>query len=102
VQFFVVDCSMAVEPLYPQVCQRVPVFSSVPVNHGPSPVELSKALNSIACSVSFLREDPISIFHLIMEVRMAIGQFLYSMPAVRNPVPGCSLSAYVGGGGACY
>ncbi|KAF4527294.1 hypothetical protein B566_EDAN001068 [Ephemera danica] len=67
--FMQADASMAVEPLYPQVCQRVPVFSPVSPDHSPSPVELSKALNSVACSVSFLREDPISIFHLIMECR---------------------------------
>jgi hypothetical protein len=59
---------MAVEPLYPQVCQRVPVFTPLARQQGPSPVELSRTLNSVACSVSFLREDPISIFHLIMEV----------------------------------
>jgi hypothetical protein len=60
--------SLAVEPLYPQVCQKVAVFKETTSDQGPSPVELSRSLNSIACSISFRREDPISIFHLIMEV----------------------------------
>nr|CAD7400460.1 unnamed protein product [Timema poppensis] len=59
---------LAVEPLYPQVCQKLPVFVPPNPNQGSSPVDLSRALNSIACSLSFRREDPISIFHLIMEV----------------------------------
>ena len=62
--------SLAVEPLYPQVCQKVTVFKETTPDQGPSPVELSRNLNSIACSISFRREDPISIFHLVMEVSM--------------------------------
>jgi hypothetical protein len=60
--------SLAVEPLYPQVCQKVAVYRETTSDQGPSPVELSRSLNSIACSISFRREDPISIFHLIMQV----------------------------------
>lgn len=63
------DFRVAVEPLYPQVCQRVPVLISTREDQGPSPVDLSRALNSIACSLSVKREDPIAIFHLIMEVK---------------------------------
>lgn len=59
---------VAVEPLYPQVCQRVPVLTPTKDDQGPSPVDLSRALNSVACSLSVKREDPIAIFHLIMEV----------------------------------
>nr|CAD7195773.1 unnamed protein product [Timema douglasi] len=66
--FLQADASLAVEPLYPQVCQKLPVFVPPNPNQGSSPVDLSRALNSIACSLSFRREDPISIFHLIMEV----------------------------------
>ncbi|XP_076391108.1 transmembrane protein 94-like protein l(2)k05819 isoform X1 [Megachile rotundata] len=67
--FMQADAGVAVEPLYPQVCQRVPVLLSTRDNQGPSPVDLSRALNSIACSLSVKREDPIAIFHLIMEAR---------------------------------
>ncbi|PNF21037.1 hypothetical protein B7P43_G08399 [Cryptotermes secundus] len=67
--FLQADASLAVEPLYPQVCQKIAVFKETTPDQGPSPVELSRSLNSIACSISFRREDPISIFHLIMESR---------------------------------
>lgn len=60
--------SIAVEPLYPQVCQKVPTFSAS-ASSGPSPIELSRMLNSITCAVSLRREDPFSIYHLIMEAR---------------------------------
>lgn len=60
---------VAVEPLYPQVCQRVPVLISTKEEQGPSPIDLSRSLNSAACSLSVRREDPIAIFHLVMEVR---------------------------------
>lgn len=59
---------VAVEPLYPQVCQKVPVMMNPHDYQGPSPVDLSRALNSIACSLSLKREDPIALFHLVMEV----------------------------------
>lgn len=59
---------VAMEPLYPQVCQRIPVLIPTREDQGPSPVDLSRALNSVACSLSVKREDPIAIFHLIMEV----------------------------------
>ncbi|XP_063240300.1 transmembrane protein 94 isoform X2 [Bacillus rossius redtenbacheri] len=67
--FLQADASLAVEPLYPQVCQKVPAFRAPPPGLGPSPVDLSRMLNSVACSLSFCREDPISIFHLVMESR---------------------------------
>ncbi|KAJ9576718.1 hypothetical protein L9F63_025386 [Diploptera punctata] len=77
--FLQADASLAVEPLYPQVCQKVAVFKETAPEQGPSPVELSRSLNSVACSISFRREDPISIFHLIMESR-------YYMQSVWNCV----------------
>lgn len=67
--FMQADAGVAVEPLYPQVCQRVPVLTPTKDDQGPSPVDLSRALNSVACSLSVKREDPIAIFHLIMEAR---------------------------------
>ncbi|KAG8227373.1 hypothetical protein J437_LFUL000381 [Ladona fulva] len=67
--FMQADASLGVEPLYPQVCQKVPVSVPPPPDCGPSPVEMSQALNSIVCSLSFARDAPVSIFHLIMESR---------------------------------
>ncbi|XP_046406252.1 transmembrane protein 94 isoform X2 [Ischnura elegans] len=67
--FMQADASLGVEPLYPQVCQKVPVYVPTSPDCGPSPVELSQTLSSIVCSLSFVRDAPISIFHLIMESR---------------------------------
>lgn len=60
-------CSVSVEPLYPQVCQKKDVYSK-PTNCL-SPIDISRELNSMACSLSVKREDPISFYHLIMEAR---------------------------------
>lgn len=60
---------VAVEPLYPQVCQKVPVLVPTTEDQGISPIDLSRTLNSVACSLNVKREDPVAIFHLIMEVR---------------------------------
>ena len=67
------DASLAIEPRYPQLCQKVPVSS--PPKTGPSPVAISQLLNSVASSLSFRMDDEISIFHLILESR----QFTLSM-----------------------
>ncbi|XP_014604302.1 PREDICTED: uncharacterized protein KIAA0195 isoform X1 [Polistes canadensis] len=67
--FMQADAAVAVEPLYPQVCQKIPVLAQTRPDQGPSPVDLSRTLNSVACSLSVKREDPITIFHLIMEAR---------------------------------
>lgn len=50
------------------MCHKVAVFKETLPGEGPSPVDLSRSLNSVACSINFRREDPISIFHLITEV----------------------------------
>lgn len=56
------------EPLYPQVCQKVAVLNPVSERQGPGPTDLSRALNSVVCSLGYRRDRPISLFHLIMEV----------------------------------
>ncbi|XP_046427153.1 transmembrane protein 94 isoform X1 [Neodiprion fabricii] len=67
--FMQADAGVAVEPLYPQVCQKVPVMMPTTEDQGPSPVDLSRTLNSISCSLSIKREDPIALYHLVMEAR---------------------------------
>ncbi|XP_012258439.1 transmembrane protein 94 isoform X3 [Athalia rosae] len=67
--FMQADAAVAVEPLYPQVCQKVPVMTAPREDYGPSPVDLSRALNSISCSLSIRREDPVALYHLVMEAR---------------------------------
>lgn len=61
------DASIAIEPLYPQVCQRESVYKTC--GSSPSPIDLSRALNSISCPLSFRREDPFPIYQLIMTAR---------------------------------
>lgn len=39
------------------------------VDHCLGPIELSSMLNSVACSLTVNRSDPISIYHLVMEAR---------------------------------
>ena len=60
--------SLAVEPHYPQVCVRHGVVKESKKEELPTPMELGAALNSIACSFAFDREDRISIVHLIAQV----------------------------------
>ncbi|XP_043281137.1 transmembrane protein 94 isoform X2 [Venturia canescens] len=67
--FMQADAAIGVEPLYPQVCQKVPVLKPIKEDQGPTPVDLSRALNSITCSLSVKREDPIAIYYLVMEAR---------------------------------
>ncbi|XP_066253701.1 transmembrane protein 94 isoform X1 [Euwallacea similis] len=64
--FMQADAAISVEPLYPQVCQKMEVLKK---SSGLNPTELSSMLNSIACSLTINRSDPISIYHLIMEAR---------------------------------
>ncbi|XP_060522096.1 transmembrane protein 94 isoform X2 [Cylas formicarius] len=72
--FMQADAAVSVEPLYPQVCQKMAVFDKTAC---PSPTELSCLLNSIACSLTVTRSDPISLYHLIMEARH-FGSTLWS------------------------
>ncbi|XP_044272389.1 transmembrane protein 94 isoform X2 [Tribolium madens] len=65
--FMQADASIAVDPLFPQMCQKVPVYQKPKT--GVSPLDLSRDLNSIACSLCLKREDPISFYHLVMEAR---------------------------------
>ena len=68
--------SVGVEPLYPQVCQKVPVMTVLKEEQGPSPIELSRILNTVACSLSVRREDPIAIYYLVMEVNICDCNFV--------------------------
>ncbi|CAH1388876.1 unnamed protein product [Nezara viridula] len=65
--FLRANVSVSVEPLFPQVCQKVPVYSNSP--DAISPVQLSGRLNSLPCCVSITRQRPVSLFHLIMHAR---------------------------------
>ncbi|XP_026481591.1 LOW QUALITY PROTEIN: transmembrane protein 94 [Ctenocephalides felis] len=61
------DCSIAIEPLYPQICQSIPPFKDDAKCI--SPIYLSRQLNSLSCSLSIRREDTISLFLIICQSR---------------------------------
>ncbi|KAK7004054.1 transmembrane protein 94 [Biomphalaria glabrata] len=63
------DCSIAIEPLFPQLCARQPVTSNPWNDGGYSPVELASRLLSLPCHLFFHREDNIKLIQLIMESR---------------------------------
>lgn len=93
--FLQANCSIACEPLYPQVCQNIPAFTESNIYNNKqlylkdqpakkwfdvkksvtiSPIYLSRMLNSLACSISVRRDDPISILGLIeLARRFSIG-----------------------------
>ncbi|KAK9754704.1 hypothetical protein QE152_g1175 [Popillia japonica] len=77
--FMQADASIAVEPLYPQVCQLLPPYKSMENKDILSPIELARRLSSIACSLSVRREEPISIYHLIRESRHYVCSFRNSV-----------------------
>jgi len=61
---------LAVEPLYPQVCQQVAVCAEVTDAGVPSPAELSRRLVSLPCALSFHRDElPSSLLDLVLESR---------------------------------
>ncbi|XP_065164487.1 transmembrane protein 94 isoform X2 [Atheta coriaria] len=66
--FLQADASIGVEPIYPQTCQTMETCHQT-VEGMLSPIDISRYLNSIACSLSLKREHPISIFHLVMVAR---------------------------------
>ena len=62
--FLTADASLSVEPLYPQVCQHVPVYTEPEC--GMAPTDLAARLVSIASSLHFCRDDQVSIYSCIM------------------------------------
>ncbi|GJQ72359.1 hypothetical protein Trydic_g3444 [Trypoxylus dichotomus] len=77
--FMQADASIAIEPLYPQVCQLIPPYKPVEANDVLSPIELARRLSSIACSLSVKKEEPTPIYHLIRESRHYVCCFRNSV-----------------------
>lgn len=99
--FLHADCSIAIEPLYPQLCQEFPSYtesnilsnrtlapkkesksckcieyepSIYPNSQTISPIYLSRQLNAVPCSITVCRDDPVSILALIeLSRRFSIG-----------------------------
>ncbi|KOB72996.1 Uncharacterized protein OBRU01_05100 [Operophtera brumata] len=54
---------VAVEPLYPVLCQKMPPYKVPDTCMGP--IDLARALNSVPCSLSMTRDADVSLFTLI-------------------------------------
>ena len=65
--FLTADASISLEPLYPQVCQKIPVMASP--GSGMGPTELARHLVSLPVSVSIKREDDVSVYRAIIRSR---------------------------------
>ncbi|XP_063575007.1 transmembrane protein 94 isoform X13 [Pongo abelii] len=70
------DISIALDPLYPSRCSwetfgYATSTSMAQASDGPSPLQLSGQLNSLPCSLTFRREETISIIRLIEQARHA-------------------------------
>ncbi|XP_075973229.1 transmembrane protein 94-like protein l(2)k05819 [Anticarsia gemmatalis] len=61
--FMQADASIAVEPLYPVLCQKLPPYQVPDSCIGP--IDLARALNSVPCSLSMTRDADVSLFTLI-------------------------------------
>ncbi|XP_028171231.1 transmembrane protein 94 isoform X3 [Ostrinia furnacalis] len=61
--FMQADASIAVEPLYPVLCQKMPPYQVPDKCIGP--IDLARALNSVPCSLSMTRDADVSLFTLI-------------------------------------
>ena len=61
--FLRADASISVEPVYPQACRRGGSLSS------PGPTELARTMISLGTSVSFRREEDVSIYRAIIRSR---------------------------------
>ncbi|XP_022253153.1 transmembrane protein 94-like [Limulus polyphemus] len=67
--FLQADVSIGIEPLYPQLCMRQTRFEKQQNTNWISPTGLSHHLNTLPCTITYSREDPVSLFHVIMEAR---------------------------------
>ncbi|XP_035828893.1 transmembrane protein 94 [Aplysia californica] len=67
--FMQADCSMAIEPLYPQLCAQRPALCLQWNDEEPTPTQLASCLLSLPCSLAYQRNDNIKLVQLIMESR---------------------------------
>lgn len=112
--FLQADCSIAIEPLYPQVCQTVPAYTESNIlnnrrsisegqrntnkkwfDYEPtrfhrtstiSPIYISRQLNALPCSVAVCRDDSFSILGMI-ELSRRFSNGLWNCIQVWNTMP---------------
>ncbi|GFR98014.1 transmembrane protein 94 [Elysia marginata] len=76
------DCSIAVEPLYPQLCARRPVRVQPWGKEDLCPTQLASRALALPCPLFFQRNDNIKLVELIMESRhftLALRNSFYLM-----------------------
>ena len=66
--FLQADASIALEPLYPQACQKQEIFVP-PSKNRAAPTEVAMLLTSLPCSMHLKRTDNVSFYHLIAHAR---------------------------------
>ncbi|GAB6020787.1 hypothetical protein CHUAL_003446 [Chamberlinius hualienensis] len=88
--FIQANTSIAIEPQYPQLCLRNPVHESS-YSGFPLPFEVSHRLISLPCSLDYYQNDPVNIYHLVIEAR----HFTMSMRNCFYFYLSCSLSLSV-------
>lgn len=67
--FLQADCSLAFEPVCPQLCVRHPPTSQYWNEKKPTPFQVASSLLSLMCPVVISKDDNISLIHLIAEAR---------------------------------
>ena len=81
--FLAADASLAVEPLYPQVCRKVPVCKPSQASDllAPrlSPTALAQRVVAVAASISFSREEDISLYQAIIASRRHVLAIKHSL-----------------------
>jgi hypothetical protein len=82
--FLEANASIAIEPLYPEVCVTQPMFEGtihdVKVSNSfMSPTNLAKHLISLPCSLLIPRDDPVGLDRLIMESRTFMNNIRNSL-----------------------
>ncbi|KAK3767344.1 hypothetical protein RRG08_039160 [Elysia crispata] len=76
------DCSIAIEPMYPQLCARRPVLVQPWTKEDLHPTQLASRALSLPCPLFFQRHDNIKLIELIMESRhfiLALRNSFYLM-----------------------
>lgn len=70
--FLQADTSIGIQPLFPQVCQCIPVTEAngeIPFKEFVSPIDLSRELIGLPCALHIYREDVTSLSKLICYCR---------------------------------
>ena len=67
--FLAADASLAVEPLYPRVCKGAPPVVTPPSRSSLSPTALAQRIVGVAASVTFGRQEDVSLYQAIIASR---------------------------------